>query len=737
MISGDAMITATPRRADLRPLLEPRTVAVVGASESRHYSRSIIANLRQHGYPDRNIFPVNPRYESVAGLTCYSALQDLPAGPDVVAVLVGRNQARPVIEAAREVGARAALVIADGFAEESTEGLAAQDDLGRLAASAGIALLGPNTLGYVVPSSGAGLWCAGALPRPLVPGGIAVLAQSSGMLNLIMNLAGDRRIGIRATMSVGNGAIIGLPELIQHFAEDPVTSVIALAVESTDRPQALAAALAAARRAGKPVVVLKIGVSELGRRNAIAHTGRIAGPAQGWFALLDRMGAISVRDLDDLVETLTLFDGAGALADGGLPRRDTLGVAVATISGGETSLICDVAAQEGLPLAPLTAATLQELRSGLNKDSLIGNPLDLQNTRTSRPDIFWESLRALCADETVDLLAVRLNLSERPNDELRQLYRQVAEVAGKERVATVVLSRAYERLDPAWAEYFRELGTPFVMSYRNAIRALARLAGWTAGADQPLEEPRAVPAAADINRASSAGQPTPASLDATAARQWLVQAGIGYVASEIVGSVAAAGVSASRLGYPVAVKAALPGLVHKSEAGGVALGLMSREEVEEACRAMTSQLADGHHGSAPSFEIQRMVAGAEMIVGMVHDPSWGPIIMVGSGGVFAENIRDVAWDLPPLSTSRARAMIERLQGYPLLCGARGRQPADVDALAQLIVRFAAAVADDPSALHEIDLNPVIVGGKGEGACVVDAVLLPSPARETEEQDSDV
>ena len=733
MNSAGTLNSGAPRRADLRPLLEPRSVAVVGASDSRHYSRSIIANLRQHGYADSRIFPVNPRYESVAGLACYGALQDLPARPDVVAVLVGRNQARPMIEAAREAGAAAALVIADGFAEESPEGLAAQDDLGRLAASAGIAMLGPNTLGYVVPSTGAGLWCAGTLPRPLVPGGVAVLAQSSGMLNLIMNMAGDRRIGIRATMSVGNGAIIGLPELIQHFAEDPLTSVIALVVESTDRPRALAAALAAARRAGKPVVVLKIGISELGRRNAIAHTGRMAGPQQGWLALIDRMGAVPVRDLDDLVETLTLFDGAGALAGGVLPRKGTLGVAVATISGGETSLICDVAAQEGLPLAPLTAATLQALRSGLNKDSLIGNPLDLQNTRTSRPEVFWGSLRTLCADETVDLLAVRLNLSERPSDELRRLYRQVAEVAGKERVATIVVSRAYERLDPAWGEYFRELGTPFVMSYRNAIRALASLVDWAAGAGQPLEEPSAVPAAVDV---TPAGRPAPATLDAPATRQWLAQAGIRYVASEIADSVPAAAESATRLGYPVAVKAVVPGLVHKSDAGGVALGLASREEVEQACRTMTSRLAGREGEPAPSFEIQQMVAGTEMIVGMAHDPSWGPIIMVGSGGVFAENIRDMVWDLPPLSQSRALAMIERLRGYPLLSGARGRPPADIGAFADLIVRFAATVASDPSAQSGIDLNPVIVGNEGEGACVVDAVLLRAPAREGEGQDGD-
>ena len=722
MNSENNMNLGTPRRADLRPLLEPRTVAIVGASESRHYSRSIIANLRQHGYPDAGIFPVNPRYESVDGLPCYGALQDLPAGPDVVAVLVGRDQTRPVIEAAGAVGAKAALVIADGFAEESAAGQAAQEELGRLAAAAGIAMLGPNTLGYVIPSTGAGLWCAGALPRPLAPGGIAVLAQSSGMLNLIMSMAGYRRFGIRASMSVGNGAVIGLPELIQHFAEDPDTSVIALVVESTDRPRALASALAAARRAGKPVVVLKIGVSELGRRNAIAHTGRMAGPEQGWFALLERMGAIAVRDLDDLMETLALLGGATALTEG----RDSLGIAVATISGGETSLICDVAAQEGLALAPLTAATLQTLRANLNKDSLIGNPLDLQNTRTSRPQVFWESLRTLCADETVDLLAVRLNLSEQPSDELRGVYRKVVETASGEGVVTIVLSRAYERLDPAWGEFFRELGTPFVMSYRNSIRALARLADWMARAEETLEEPTAVPVQADAD-AQAAAVPRP--LDAATARDWLVQAGIRYVASEIADSVSAAGQAADRVGYPVAVKAVLPDLVHKSDVGGVMLGLTSRAEVEQACAAMAASLAGADGELSPSYEIQQMVSGMEMIVGMIHDPSWGPVIMVGSGGVFAENIHDVVWDLPPLSKPRAQSMIERLQGYPLLSGARGRPPADVDALAEVLSGFAAAVARDPGLLHSADLNPVITGAKGEGACVVDAALLAITARD--------
>lgn len=719
------MDLGTPRRVDLGSLLAPRTVAIVGASDSRHYPRSIIGNLRQHGHPDSGIFPVNPRYESVAGLKCYGGLEDLPVRPDAVAVLVGRDQVRPMLQATATVGAGAALVIADGFAEESAEGEAAQDELGALAQAAAITMLGPNTLGYVVPSTGAGLWCAGTLPRPLVPGGVAVLAQSSGMLNLIMTMAGDRRLGIRAAMSVGNGAVLGLPELIAHFAADAETSVIAVVVESTDRPRALASALAAARTAGKPVIVLKIGVSELGRRNAIAHTGRMAGPEQGWAALLTRMDAIAVRDLDDLMETLTLFGGEGVLSRG-VTIRGPLGIAVATISGGETSLICDVSDQEGMPLAPLTDATRASLRAGLNKDSLIGNPLDLQNTRTSRPEVFWGSLRTLCADETVDVLAVRLNLSERPTDVLRDLYRDVVETARREGVAAIVLSRAYERLDSAWNEYFRDLGVPFVLSYRNAIRALGRLVEWTSRPGAVTGELGAIPVM------TSSGTRDPAdtgSLDADATRDWLTRARVPYVPSEVAGSASDVGEVADRVGYPAVAKLVIPGLVHKSDVGGVALGLTSRADVEQACEKMAASAPVGP-GGEPSFEIQRMVSGTEVIVGMMRDPTWGPIVMVGSGGVFAEITHDVAWDLPPLSYSRARAMIERLQGFPLLSGARGRQPADVNALAELLVRFADAVEAEPGRFQGIDLNPVLVGAEGEGACAVDAALLRSSAADS-------
>lgn len=714
------MSSAGAEPVDINKLLAPRSVALVGASEERHYSRSIIANLRQHGFADDAIYPINPRYQTVSGLTCYPSLTDLPVVPDATALLVGRSQAIGLLRTAAEIGTGAALVIADGYAEESADGLTQQHELGAVARAAGMAMLGPNTLGYVVPATGAGLWCAGALPTPLTSGGTVILAQSSGMLNLIMALAGQRLLGVRACVSVGNAEVLGLPELINHFVDDPAATVLGLVVESVDRPKAFMAALHRAREAGKPVVVLKIGVSELGRANSVAHTGRMAGPEQGWTAMFDRLGVRTVRDLDDLIETLTLFGGVV----GSLPERveqtGRLGIAFATISGGETSLICDIAAQEGLELATLAPPTLAALRTGLGKSTMIGNPLDLQNTRTSRPEVFWQGLRSVCADENVDVLAVRFNLSEHPTPALESLYRDVAEIATAAGTKLIVLTRAYEHLDLAWWRFFAGLGVPFVLSYRNALRGFTSLSHWLADRLAPAEPPTAVPALAGADQGAGVA------LGPDETRDWLEAAGVPYVRSRTVDDPEQAARAAEELGWPVVLKAVAPGLVHKTEAGGVVLDLGDPAAVQAAAKAMTVSVSDaiGIAPEAVRFEVQQMVgAGVEVILGTMPDPTWGPVVMIGAGGIHAETTGDVVWDLPPIAPARAHELLHRLRIWPVLDGARNQPRTDVDALVDLVVTFSRTVAEAGDSLVAVDLNPVLVAHEGSGVRAVDAAIL--------------
>jgi acetate---CoA ligase (ADP-forming) len=709
----------------LEALFAPSAVAIVGASEERHYSRSIIGNLRQQGYPDSSILPVNPRYTEISGLPCYPSLADLPVQPDTVAALIGKAHVATVLDDAIRAGARGALLIADGFAEESAAGLAEQQALGAAAAAAGLALLGPNTLGYVDPHTGAGMWCAGVLPAALRPGGAAILSQSSGILNLIMGMAGRRLLGVRACVSVGNAERIGLPDLITHFAADDKTAVLSLIVESIDRPRALLDALLLARAAGKPVIVLKIGVSELGRQNSVAHTGRMAGPEQGWSAMFDKLGVHLARDLDDFMETTTLFAGlVPGLRD--QPADRGLGVAFATISGGETSLICDVAAQEGLELTALAPHTMSTLREGQGKPSMIGNPLDLQNSRTAKPEVFWGNIRAVCIDPSVDVLAVRFNMAERRTAALDTLYREVVEVVRETDILLVVVSRAYEYLDAGWWELFDELGVPFVLSYRNAIRGFAALRGWFAQRSGTDERPTAVPTRAGVELTSR--EP----LGPVAASEWLTAAGVDVARNGTARTPGTAAKTAADIGWPVVLKAQVPGLVHKSEVGGVVLDLGDVAAVEAAAEAMSIRVAEAMDISPSDvgFELQRMISsGTELILGMVPDPTWGPVVMLGAGGIYAETLGDVVWDLPPISPGRARTLLSRLRIWPILNGVRNQPPADIEAVIDTVVSFSAAIAAAGSQLAAVDVNPVVVSHSGTGLTAVDAVIIPSTSGE--------
>ncbi len=711
-------------RAGLEKLFSPRSVAIVGASESRHYSQSIIANLRQQGFEDSDIFPINPKYETISGLRCFASLDGLEEVPDAVAILVGHDQVKSQLELAGKIGAGAALVIADGYAEESEDGRNAQLELGDLARQQGIAMLGPNTLGYIIPASKAGMWCAGALQSPLRAGGVSVVAQSSGMLNVIMGMLGDRQIGVRACVSIGNAAMIGLPELVSHFAEDLDTRVIALVVESIDRPREFVEALIAAQRNNKPVVVLKIGASERGQLNSIAHIGRLSSPNQGWQAIFETAGVCQAFDIDEFLETITLFDGLRKeMSEVG--AASGLGVAFATISGGETSLICDIADREGLALASLGADTLARLRNELGKATLIGNPLDLQNSRTTRPEAFSASLRTLASDGAVNVVAVRLNMSQKPSTSQSSLYREVFDLIRSAGAVPLVLSRAYERFDPSWWSLFRELGVTFVMSYRNAIAALAGFSSWLGSPTNEARSLEGIPSEAGVS-----GSVGSAPLSLAQARKWLSDSRIPYVPSDLADDAEAAVAIAEELGYPVVVKAVVPEMVHKSDAGGVALNLSDEYSVAMACREMSELLSPegSTSGGRLSFEVQKMLpGGVEIIVGMKRDPTWGPLLVVGSGGIYTEILRDAVWGVPPVSSAEALRMLEKLRIWPVLKGARGQGPSDVDALCGLVSLFSKALVGDAQWIGGIDLNPVIVGPKGGGAYVVDVAMFGDEA----------
>jgi acyl-CoA synthetase (NDP forming) len=697
---------ASPTRAgiDVGALFDVTEVAVVGASPGKHYSTSVLANLRRHGVPPAHLHPVNPRYAEVDGLPCYPDLAALPARPSLVVSLVGGRLVDGVLDQTIAAGVPAMLVIADGYSEEGPEGSARQLALARKAAAGGVALLGPNSLGYAAPARGIGAWVGGALPD-LTPGTVALAFQSSGMLNLVMNQVAERQIGISGAISVGNEAVLDVADFVRHYASDMDTAVLGLVLESTTRPSELAAALLAASAAGKVLVVLSIGKSERGMLNAASHAGRMATGARVWDALYRQVGAVVVDDLADFLDTIALA--------GGIPvGTDVHGLALATISGGDCGMLADMADAMGLSLAAVTPQTQAALDDALSREGILANPLDVRNTRTSAPEVFWRSITALAADTNVSVVGLRMNLAAAPAPWHEQLYEKLAATVRSAGAECVFMSRVHETSSPAWYELFHRLGTPFLTSYGGALGAFGH-----------LQRRPAVDGSAGFPAVPAAPEPVTAgrALDWAGTVEWLRGWDLPYVPSGLAESTVDAVRRAGELGYPVVLKGVVPGLAHKSEHQLVELAVSGPEVAAAAADRLLDRARALGEGTA--VEVQKMIAGgAEFYLGAHRDPILGPIVSFGLGGIFLEVLHDVVYAVPPVTEEQALALLRELTGWAVLAGARGQQPRDVAALAALVSRFSAAVAADAGTVTTVDLNPVMVFPAGGGVLAVDAYV---------------
>lgn len=698
----------------VKALLQPERIAVVGASESRYYARSVIRNLLNAGFAPDRVHPVNPRYEKVLGLPCTPSIRAIGQPVDVVVAATGRDTIADILVEAGEAGARILVVFADGYAEQDTTGARMQQDLRKLGEELDVRVYGPNTLGFIAPAAGASVWAPGELREPVKAGGIGVVFQSSGMLNLFVNLAITRGIGLSAAFSVGNEVGVSTGDLIATLAHDPQTRVIVAMVESTNTPGDLAGALRLARDAGKPVVMLKLGRSERARRNAIAHTGRMASSGAAWEALLRRLGVTLVDDLDELIECAVLFDRAAPSG------RSAFGTAVVTVSGGDCSLIADLAERVGLELTDLEPATHARLAELLNKPKLVGNPLDVENMSKEDENAFFAAVDTLAADPSVDVVAYRLYLPPSPTDDTRRLYERVTEHIVRAGKIPVALTRAIEDLDREWYAFFTTLGAPLLPGYRPALASLAALGRWSR-----VTVPQARLAIATSPTPEVAGpEATTTVADWTSTQRFLAAAGIPYVAARLVDGADAAAAAAVELGFPVAVKLVSQAAAHKTELGGVVLGLTSTEQVREAVGRVASAAA---RAGVPvdGFEVQAMAArGVEMILGVTRDPVLGPVVMVGLGGVLAELTRDMVLLLPEMTPDDVAHQLQDLAGFTLLDGYRGAPPADVEALSRVVAALTRHVAGPAASdLAELDINPLIVGPVGHGVVAVDALLV--------------
>lgn len=698
----------------LAPLFEADRLAIIGASDRNHYAANIFKNLQNMGFDASRIVPINPGRSEVFGLKTYPSILEVPGEIPLAVIAVNNKAAVSVVEQAGKKGVKAGVIFADGFAEGGEEGKKLQRQLTQAAKAAGLKLLGPNCMGFVSLRAKLGIW-GGELPKNLRAGNIGCIFQSSGMMNLVINMGVKRGLGFHVCASGGNEIILNSADYLAYQAECPEIEVIATYFEAAPKePERFGVALDRAIANGKSVLILRAGRTERAKRNVIAHTGQLAGAAAAWDAFFEQHGAVIVNDLDDLIDTTALFAGAKLR-----PDKHDRGVGLITISGGDCTLLCDIADQEGVAVPELSPETQKVMVESLDKPTLLGNPLDVEDLQRINAEGFDRCLEKFFQEPKIDMVGVRLNLPETITPASEKLYQRLADLSAANDKRVFVLTRATEPIADVWHERLNSLGLTFTGDYRKSIRALSRL--------RKNERDRAIGRFNPVTRMESApARPQLGSgvLSYEATEKLLQAYGIALAPAVMTRSAGEAVQAADKLGYPCVLKVTSVDIPHKTEFGALRLGLENRSAVEQAYDEMMSRVREAKpEANIEGVLVQKQIKGVESLLGISRDDQLGPTLVMGLGGVFVEILADVAIRIPPISANEARRTLESLKGQKVFSGVRGAPPADLDTLAETAARLSWLAYDLGDDIAEMDLNPVVVSPKGQGAFAVDALLV--------------
>ena len=685
-------------------LLQPRSVAVVGASaDPAKTAGRPVSYLVKHGFAGR-IYPVNPKVERIGALQCYPDIASLPETPDVAIVLLGAERAHVAVRELAARGTAAAIVLASGYGETGEEGARRQRQL--MEAAGSMRILGPNTIGLVNLTDAIVLSASGALEMDHFPAGaIGVVSQSGGILGSLLSRAAARGIGLSKLVSTSNEVDLELADFIDALVDDEATRVIALYVEAVRNPERFRAAALRAARAGKPIVAFKIGRSEAGAQAAVSHTGALAGADRMYDALFRQTGVIRAQAFSDLL------DIPAALATGRTLRGQR--VAILTSTGGAGTLVSDSLGVSGFETPPPDAATAAALRALQTGDhaALDRNPIDV-TLAGLQPELLRGAIRALLASPTYDALVVIVGASALAMPELMANAIRDCLPASDKPVLAYVSPHA-----PEVASVLTQRGVPAYAAAESCTAALAGMlqaSRWHA----PVEE--AVGAEVPLDDVPSG------SLDEAQAKTLFARFGVPGAREAVVRDADEAERAARAFGGRLVLKILSSEITHKSDVGGVAVKL-APDDIGPRLSAM-AEAVEARTGRRPRrFLVQEMVeGGTELILGMHRDPL-GTAILLGMGGVTAELFQDTTMRLLParggLGRAEALDMARELKTWPLLDGFRGRPKADVDALADAVVAFSRMVAQLGDRLVEAEINPLFVLPQGQGVRAADGVAV--------------
>ena len=614
----------------LAPLFEADRLAIIGASDRNHYAVNVFKNLQNFGFDTAKIVPINPGRAEVFGLKAYPSIVDVPGDIPLAVIAVNTQTVLSVVEDVGKKGVKAGVIFADGFAEGGEAGKKLQQDVTAAAKAANLKLLGPNCMGFVALRSKLGIW-GGELPKAIRPGNIGCIFQSSGMMNLLMNFGVKRGLGFHLCASGGNEIVLNSADYLAYQAECSEIDVIATYIEAAPKePQRFAAALDRAIANGKSVLILRAGRTERAKRNVIAHTGQLAGSAAAWDAFFEQHGAIIVNDLDDLIDTTALFAGARLR-----PDKHERGVGLMTISGGDCTLLCDIAEQEGVMVPELSAETQKIMVEALDKPTVLGNPLDVEDLQRLKPDAFDRCLEKFFAEPHFDMLGVRLNLPEAVTPAAEKLYQQISHLSRANDKRVFILTRATEPPAQVWHDKLTSLGLTFTGDYRKSVRAMGRL--------RKNERDRAIGRFLPATRSGAAParrQPGSGILSYHPTNELLHAYGIVTAPAVLARSVGEAVAAAEKLGYPCVLKVVSADIPHKTELGALRLGLQNRDEVQTAYEEMLAAVQERKpEARIEGVLVQKQIKGVECLLGISRDDQTRPHFGHGPGRCVCRNPR--------------------------------------------------------------------------------------------------
>jgi acyl-CoA synthetase (NDP forming) len=697
----------------LDPLVKPRSVAIVGATDRGGPGRAVIESLGAIGFTGP-IYPVNPKYPTVMNITCYPSLTELPEAPDIVVFSIRNPLIPEQMRLAVKRGARAAVIYDSGFAELGGDGAKLQDEIAAMAREAGMPVCGPNCMGILNPQARVTTYKQNVREPAALVGNVGIVSQSGSVC--IALLSDLRRFGVSLSVSAGNEAVTRTVDYLDYLIDDPNTKVIATFTETVREPERYVAALDRAADAGKPVVVIKVGRTERTQRAITSHTGGLAGSSRVFSELLRAHRAIEVNDLDEMTEVLAVCQGKR------WPRGR--GISVVTGSGGLSELILDNATAAGLDLPPLSAEERTEAERVIGRITGDGNPFDAWGNGNYAVNL-PHAMAVVDKSARIDSIVYSADTSNDPiighPSRVFENVEMLAKAASASEKPYYLMSTRSGVMNRKQIDGMRDAGLVVIGGTRQGLGALDRIGRWSTGL-----KPVRASAAPPQTRLANQGRRTINEFDA---KRLLATYGIPTAQEQRVTTAAEAAAAARALGYPVVLKALSDSIAHKTELGLVAVNLKD----DAALARAYAQLNERLHKLEPrpadvAFLVQEFVAdGIEVFAGVSRDPDFGLSLAFGMGGVAIEAVRDFALRMLPLRDGDAEAMIAETRGAALFGAVRGRPASDVKSLATCLYALADFAWHHAALISEIDLNPIKVLPEGRGCVVVDALIVTQPS----------